>query len=353
MRTILVTGGTGYIGSHTCLTLLENKFKVIVFDNLKNSSYLIFLRIKEILIKKNLNKDLINNFTFIEGDIRDIKALENVFSKYEKEGNPIQAVIHFAGLKSVKESIEIPLSYWDVNLLGSINLFKVMTRYECNKIIFSSSATVYTFKNNELLKETDDLNPISPYGNTKLAIERVLKDLYIHSPLKWKICNLRYFNPIGAHSSGLIGENPLGKPNNIFPLILKVASKKMDQLKIFGNDWNTRDGTCIRDFIHVMDVAFGHYLALNYLFDNKSQYVSLNLGTGIGTSILKLIDIFEKVNQVEIPYVFSDRREGDQAFLVADNSLLKKTLNWEPKKNISEMCKDGWNWQKLNPNGCN
>ena len=261
------------------------------------------------------------------------------------------AVIHLAGLKSVRESCLKPLIYWENNLISSINLINVMDQFNCRNIVFSSSATVYKNKFNSLLSEKDFCEPVNPYGQTKLAVDNLLKDLYQSSPSEWRIASLRYFNPVGSHFSGLIGEDPLGDPNNLFPQITRVASGKLEKIKIFGSDWPTPDGTGIRDYIHIMDLADGHISVLNYLLNTKPQILTLNLGTGKGTSVLQLIKIFEKVNNVVIPYSFEDRRQGDNAFVVADNSLAVSILKWFPKGNIEQICADGWNWQLKNPKG--
>tara|TARA_Y100001978_G_C23548295_1_gene363210 strand:- start:104 stop:790 length:687 start_codon:yes stop_codon:yes gene_type:complete len=226
-----------------------------------------------------------------------------------------------------------------------------MDKNKCRTLVFSSSATVYGNSKYDLINEKSLINPINPYGNTKASIEKLLGDIFKSNIDKWSISNLRYFNPIGAHKSGLIGENPIGKTNNIFPLILKVASGEKAALKIFGNNWPTSDGTCVRDYIHVMDIAEGHMACLEYLFTNKSQLISLNLGTGKGTTVLELVNTFQNINNIKIPYVITKRREGDVARIVADNQLAKKLINWRPKRNIKLMCKDGWNWKNKNPNG--
>ena len=347
MKTILVTGGTGYIGSHTCLELLKKGYKVIIIDSLVNSSEKVLGNINALLNQKNIN----NTFTFVKGDISNENLLEQIFKKAKDGYSPIAAVMHFAGLKSVSESVSNPLKYWDKNVGGSIKLFKIMEKYECRTIIFSSSATVYQIKDNSLLSESSPIKASNPYGQTKVAIESLLNDLFLNSQNNWKIVNLRYFNPIGAHNSGLLGEDPIGIPNNIFPIINKVAINQIPKLQIYGNDWPTDDGTGIRDYIHVMDLADGHIAAMEYLVKNKSQIINLNLGTGKRTSVLELIKIFEQVNKVKINYEFVARRKGDHGVVIADNSLAKSLLNWEPKKNIYEMCKDGWNWQINNIKG--
>ena len=226
-----------------------------------------------------------------------------------------------------------------------------MEKHNCRNIVFSSSATVYKAKSDKLLNEEDFCEPVNPYGGTKLTIENILRDLYNSKPHEWRIANLRYFNPVGAHESGLIGEDPCGRPNNLYPQITKVAAGKLEKIKIFGSDWPTKDGTGIRDYIHVMDLAEGHILTLDHLSKEKPQILTLNLGTGRGTSVLELIRNFEKVNNIKIPFSFYKRRAGDNSFVVADNSLAKSVLNWAPKKNIDDVCRDGWNWQQKNPNG--
>ena len=349
MQSILVTGGTGFIGSHTCLLLLEKGYIVFILDSFVNSSEKSIEKILLILDEKGL--DVTGKIYLIEGDLRNLEDIEKVFQMSLKLKKKIESVIHFAGLKSVADSVISPLNYWDNNVNGTLNLLKIMKKYNCKNIVFSSSATVYKANSDKLLKENDPCEPINPYGNTKLNIERILKDLYKSEPLQWRIIALRYFNPVGAHSSGLIGENPIGKPNNIYPRITQVAIGRLSEIKIFGNDWPTFDGTGIRDYLHVMDLAEGHLSALNFLLNEKPQILTLNLGTGRGTSVLQLIKIFEKVNNVKIPFSFDERRKGDNAFVVADNSLAKKTLNWLAKKNIEDICKDGWNWQLRNPNG--
>ena len=348
MASILVTGGCGYIGSHTVLSLLEKGLNVYVIDSNENSSALVINRIRDILKKNNLQ--LTNNLYFVKGDVRISDDLEKVFLKALENDHNIYGVIHFAGLKAVEESCNSPLLYWDTNLVGTITLLKVMKKYNCRNLIFSGSATIYSNSIKNKLKEDSLIKPINPYGRTKAAVEILLNDIFL-SDNKWKIINLRYFNPIGAHQSGEIGEDPIGVPNNIFPLILNVAAKKINELKVYGKDWNTKDGTCIRDYIHVMDLADGHIAALNYLQNNSSQILHLNIGTGIGNSVLDLINIFQEVNNVEVPYSFVNRREGDKAEIIADNTKILSTLNWEPKRSLKNMCLDGWKWHLMNPNG--
>ncbi len=344
---VLVTGGAGFIGSHTCLVLLEKGYEVVVIDSFVNSNRRSLYRVVEIM-KSNKNKV---NLEVINADIKDEGSLEDLFLEYYRLGKPFDAVIHFAGLKSVKDSVLNPLRYWDTNVNGSINLLKVMKKYDCRTIVFSSSATIYGVSSNQKLNEKTEIKPINPYGQTKAVIEQLLNDIYDSYPDKWRIANLRYFNPIGAHFSGKIGESPVGVPNNIFPYIAQVAAGCLDELTIFGNDWPTIDGTCIRDYVHVMDLAYGHISALEYLFENKPQLTSLNIGTGLGTSVLELVNTFQKVNNVLVPFKFASRRIGDSCSVIADNSLAISSLNWSPKRSLEQMCLDAWKWQLLNPKG--
>tara|TARA_B100000242_G_scaffold289474_1_gene259375 strand:+ start:535 stop:1587 length:1053 start_codon:yes stop_codon:yes gene_type:complete len=349
MKSILVTGGAGFIGSHTTLLLLEKGYEIFVIDSFVNSSPKSIEKV--CLILKHLNIDVQSKIHLFKGDIKNKSDIEKVFQMSNKQKKKIQAVIHFAGLKSVSDSITHPITYWENNVIGTINLLKIMSKYDCNNIVFSSSATVYKAKSDKLLTENDICEPINPYGFSKLTIERILNDLYISNPSKWRIASLRYFNPVGNHKSGLIGEDPLGKANNIYPQITKVAIGKVSEIKIYGSDWPTHDGTGIRDYIHVMDIAEGHLAALNYLLKEKPQNLIINLGTGKGTSVLELIRIFQEINNVKIPFSFVGRRPGDFPFVVADNSLAKSILNWEPKSDIKDICRNGWNWQLKNPNG--
>lgn len=340
MNTILLTGGAGYVGSHIALNLLKKNFSVIVFDSYINSSNKVFDNFYKVL-----GEDIIcENLKLYNGDLREEESLKKLFTDANNQGKHVDTVIHCAGLKSVKESCFNPLKYWDVNVRGTINLLKLMEEFSCKKLIFSSSATVYDPTELDLLNEKSNLKPVNPYGNTKYVIEKLLEDIYLSSKNAWSIINLRYFNPIGADPDGLIGENPLSVKNNIFPLILDVASKKLDKFTIFGNDWDTKDGTCIRDYIHIDDLAESHIRALQYVAENKPNFLNLNIGTGKGTSILELINTFEEINKVKIPYVFGQRREGDFGCVVADNSLSRNLLNWAPQKNLEDMCRDGWKW---------
>ena len=346
MENILVTGGCGFIGSHVALGLLEKGFKVTVIDSNINSSSTTIDKIKKIA------SNSFNSIEFIKGDIRNDIALENIFKEFIRKGSEIKAVIHLAGLKSVKESIKKPIEYWDNNVLGSLSLFRTMIKFKCFNIIFSSSATVYGNPKSIPIFEANEKNPINTYGETKLTIEKILRDL--HSVNNFNVILLRYFNPIGAHYSGLIGENLNDISDNIFPNILQVALNKQSYLKIFGNSWPTSDGTAVRDFIHVMDLADAHIKALNYLKDKDSFLLALNIGTSYPCSILELIETFENINKVKIPYKFFEKRSGDAPFLLANCSLAKNTINWETKKNLNDMCKDGWNYAKQNFNDfCN
>lgn len=346
MTTLLITGGAGFIGSHTCIRLIEFGHQIIVLDDYSNSSPESLKRVKKILGKKACNL-----LKIYRGDIRNKKLLEDIFMTFLSKENPIEGVIHFAGLKAVEKSTQNPLKYWDVNVNGSLCLFEVMSKFKCQTIVFSSSATVYGSASDKLINENDEIKPENPYGHTKVAIETILYNLFESSSKEWNITNLRYFNPIGSHESGLIGENPCGTANNLFPLICKVAAGKKEKIEIFGKDWPTPDGTAIRDYIHVMDLAEGHCLALKNLLTNPSRIFNVNLGTSKGTSVLEIIKTFEKTNDIKIPYEFVGRRKGDSCITVADNSYAQKLLNWVPSRNLEVMCRDGWNWQKRNPEG--
>ena len=343
--TILITGGSGFIGSHTCVKLLNKGYELVVIDSLLNSSSKSIMSVKKL---HESNSKKIKKLHFFKGDVRDKVFLERIFNYANHIGKPIKGVIHFAGLKSVRQSFNNPLKYWDFNFVGTLRLIEIMEKFDCRTMIFSSSASLYGSPKVNLVSEDADINPNSPYGYSKATIEILLKNLFDSQVDYWNIVNLRYFNPIGAHNSGMIGENSVGIPNNVFPLIMKVAAKKIDKLKIFGNDWNTKDGTCVRDYIHVMDLAEGHILSLEYLLKNESQFINLNLGTGIGNSVLELVRTFMKVNNVDVPYVFTKRREGDAETLIADNSFACSLLKWKPLRSIEQMCLDGWRWQLSN-----
>lgn len=345
MSIVLATGGLGYIGSHTCIRLIEEGNDVVILDSLINSSIKVLNRIEKVLISSDSNKNKGKIF-FREGDIRNINLLEKIFKEFKLLKKPITSVLHFAGLKYVDKSIIRPLEYWDVNVSGTINLLSVMKKYKCKILVFSGSATIYKSVANKKIKETNLLEPINPYGNTKLVIEKILDDLFRSEPLDWRFATLRYFNPVGAHPSGLIGEDAQNQSTNLFPVIMKVINKEIDILSIFGNNWPTKDGTCIRDYIHVIDLAEAHMLALNYLTLNKPQNINLNIGTGKGTSILEIISTFKNTLNLNIKYKFTNKRKGDYPYVVSDNSKAKSILKWEPKKNLTEMCIDSWNWNK-------
>ena len=349
MKSILITGGTGFIGSHTCIKLLENGFRVIILDSFVNSSYLVYERIKTFFKDK---LDNINDLLILKkGDVRNEDSIKEIFEYAKSRSFFIDGVIHFAGLKSVGESVENPLEYWDVNVNGSISLLKVMQNYNCKTIVFSSSATIYGEVSAYPLSESTKIKPKNPYGDTKATVELLLENMFLSSKDNWKIAILRYFNPIGAHDSGLLGEDPSDTPNNIFPYICKVAIGEFKELKIFGNDWPTKDGTGIRDYIHVMDLAEAHKNALDFLLKGLPQCIKVNIGTGKGKSVLELIKTFEKVNNCKIPYVFVKRRAGDVPYVVAKNDLAISLLGWIPQKSFEEMCIDGYRWQINNPKG--
>jgi len=327
MNYVLVTGGLGFIGSHTVVELIKNKYEVVICDNLSNSKINVIDKIEKITSKKII---------FEKCDLLNIKDLETIFNKYN-----FIFVIHFASLKSVNDSIKYPLSYYNNNVVGSINLFNIMDKYNVRKIIFSSSATVYG-KCNCPVKETDTagINISSVYGNTKFMIEEILKSLE-----NWSIVILRYFNPIGCHSSGFLGEEPSNTPNNLFPYILKVAIGELNELKIYGNDYLTKDGSCVRDFIHVEDLANAHIASIKKLSENKVNIY--NVGTGVGYTVKEVLNTFENINNIKINKIFSDRREGDIDVLYSDSSKIKKELNWYPKKTLEDMCFDGFKFIKI------
>ena len=334
---ILVTGGAGYIGSHTCIEMLKAGHNVVVIDNLDNSSYESLKRVEEITGKK---------VKFYQDDVRDMAALEKIFSE-----NEIEAVIHFAGLKAVGESVAKPIEYYDNNLISTLMLLEVMRNFGVKKFVFSSSATVYGVSKTMPLKEGMPTGAINPYGRTKLFIEEMLRDLYV-SDNSWGIAILRYFNPIGAHSSGKIGEDPKGIPNNLMPYIAQVAVGRRSELHVFGNDYNTPDGTGVRDYIHVCDLAAGHVKAVEWALKN-TKCDEFNLGTGNGTTVLELKNAFEKASGVEVPYVIDPRRPGDLDEVYADAKKAEEILGWTAKLSVEDMCRDTWNWQKNNPNGYN
>lgn len=332
---ILVTGGAGFIGSHTAVELLQEGFEIVVVDSLVNSQAESLHRIKELTGK---------DFPFYPIDLLDAQALEAVFQKHE-----IDSVMHFAGLKSVGESIEEPLMYYMNNIAGTVNLCETMKKHNVKKLVFSSSATVYGNPEKVPIDESSPLSATNPYGRTKLMIEDILRDLYASDP-SWKIALLRYFNPIGAHESGRIGEDPAGIPNNIMPYITQVAIGKRKMLQVFGNDYETHDGTGVRDYIHVTDLANGHVKALQYLTNNTGIEV-FNLGTGKGCSVLDLVNMFMEATATDIPYQLVPRRPGDSAICYANPEKAKKLLGWQAEKGLLDMCRDSWKWQSQNPNG--
>lgn len=325
---ILVTGGTGYIGSHTCVELLNSGYEVVIVDNLSNSKREVVNKIKKITGKP---------VKFYKQDVCNKKALQKIFAE-----NEIEAVIHFAGLKAVGESVQKPLMYYRNNLDSTLSLLEVMIEYNCKNIVFSSSATVYGSPQSLPIKEDFPLSTTNPYGSTKLMIEDILRDLYI-SDNEWSVALLRYFNPIGAHKSGLIGENPNGIPNNLMPYIIKVATGELPVLNVFGNDYDTEDGTGVRDYIHVVDLAKGHIKAIDHVIKTNG-WDTFNLGTGHGYSVLQLINTFERVNNIKVNFQIAERRPGDIAACYADPHKAKEILGWEAEKDIEEMCKDGYHF---------
>jgi len=333
--TILVTGGAGYIGSHACLELLRAGYDVVVVDNLSNSKEQSITRVREIS-----GKDL----AFIKADLLDKDALEAAFTAH-----PIDIVMHFAGLKAVGESVSMPLAYYHNNITGTLVLSEVMRSRGVKNIIFSSSATVYGDPESVPIRENAKLGPTNPYGRSKLMIEEILKDLHASDP-SWNVILLRYFNPVGADSSGMIGEDPNGIPNNLMPYISQVAVGKLPRLNVFGNDYPTPDGTGVRDYIHVVDLASGHVKAVDKLRQNPGVAV-YNLGTGQGYSVLEMVRAFERATGREIPYRIAERRPGDIAACYADPTLAKTELGWEARRGLAEMCADAWRWQSQNPNG--
>ena len=332
---ILVTGGAGYIGSHTCIELINAGFEVVIVDNLINSSIKVIERIESLVSC---------SIPFYEFDIRDKQRLTNVFQKHKIDG-----VIHFAGLKSVDESIKNPIEYYYNNLSSIFVLLNVMKEFECKNLVFSSSATVYGDQPKLPIKEDSTLSATNPYGQSKLMIEKVLQDVFA-SDKNWQIAILRYFNPVGAHKSGLIGEDPKDLPSNLLPYIAQVAMGKLEKLKIFGGDYDTFDGTGIRDYIHVVDLARGHIKALKTL-KKKGQVLKVNLGTGKGFSVLEIVKAFEKASGKDVPYEIVERRAGDIAISFADSTYAKEKLNWESELDLEKMCEDTWRWQLKNPNG--
>ena len=333
---VLVTGGAGYIGSHTCVELLNSGYGVVVIDNLCNSNPKSLDRVRELTGKE---------LTFYEGDVRDEALLKKIFAE-----NDIGCVIHFAGLKAVGESVSIPWKYYDNNLNSTLVLTKVMKEVGMMNIIFSSSATVYTADNEMPLKETSRTGGCTnPYGWTKYMTEQILSGI-AYAEKDWSVVLLRYFNPIGAHPSGRMGEDPRGIPNNLMPYITQVAVGRREKLSVYGNDYPTHDGTGVRDYIHVVDLAKGHVAAVDYACNHKGCEV-FNLGTGVGVSVLDMVNTFREVNHVELPYVIAPRRPGDIATCYADPTKSREVLGWTAEHDLADMCRDSWNWQKNNPMG--
>lgn len=337
MPTLLVTGGAGYIGSHTCVELLEAGHELVVLDNLCNSSREALRRVERISGK---------SLTFIEGDVRDAATLDRLFADHV-----IDAVIHFAGLKAVGESVEIPLSYYDNNVTGTLTLLAAMRRHSVTSLVFSSSATVYGDPHQVPITEDFPLSATNPYGRSKLIVEDMLRDLHRAEP-GWSIMILRYFNPVGAHESGLIGEDPQGTPTNLMPFIAQVAVGKREFLSVYGNDYPTADGTGVRDYLHVVDLAIGHTQAIDALAKaTPGRLCTCNLGTGRGYSVLDVVRAFERVSGRKIPHVLAARRPGDIAACYADPTRAERELGWKAVRGLDEMCADAWRWQCGNPQG--
>lgn len=332
---ILVTGGAGYIGSHTCVELLAAGYDLVVLDNLSNSSRESLKRVEQIAGK---------SVEFVEGDIRGRDLLRSVFERFE-----IEAVIHFAGLKAVGESVAMPLRYYDNNVSGSVALFEIMAEFGCKRLVFSSSATVYGDPASVPITEDFPLSTTNPYGASKLMVENILRDVFT-SDADWSIGLLRYFNPVGAHVSGLIGEDPNGIPNNLMPFVSQVAVGQRERLSVFGGDYNTPDGTGVRDYIHVVDLAKGHLAALRALI-NQTGVLTVNLGTGRGYSVLEMVKAFESASNRPVNYQIVDRRPGDVAQCYADPGTALETLGWKAELGIERMCEDAWRWQSMNPKG--
>ena len=335
MARLLLTGGAGFIGSHTAVVLQQAGHQLVVLDNFSNSAPEALRRVEKLTGQ---------SIDVIPGDLRDPKAVERAFA------HGVDAVVHFAGLKAVGESVEKPLLYWDVNLSGSRVLLEAMGAAGCRTLVFSSSATVYGIPDQVPIPETAPVQPNNPYGHTKAAVEQMLADVAA-SEAGWRVACLRYFNPVGAHPSGQIGEDPLGIPDNLFPFVSQVAVGQRPELKVFGSDWPTPDGTCLRDYIHVMDLAEGHRAALEVLLDSSDQQMTLNLGSGQGHSVLEVVQAFEKASGQAVPYELVARRPGDAASTAADPALAQKQLGWCTQRSLQECCRDSWAWQQANPNG--
>ena len=337
MPTVLLTGGAGYIGSHTCVELIGAGFETVLLDNFCNSSPVVLDRIEKITGRRP---------SFVAGDVRDAALLDRAFDEH-----PVDAVVHFAGLKSVGESLAQPLAYYASNVCGSTTLFDAMRAHGVRRIVFSSSATVYGMAAEMPLKETSPTAPASPYGHTKLMVERILHDIAKADP-RWRIMCLRYFNPVGAHESGLIGEDSRNEPNNLMPYVAQVAVGRLPRVRVFGNDYPTPDGTGVRDYIHVTDLATGHVAAIRRLLEDAPiEHTIVNLGTGRGHSVLELLYAFMRTSGRAVPYDVVERRAGDVATSYADVALAHRVLDWEAERDLERMCADAWRWQSANPNG--
>ncbi len=354
---MLLTGGAGFIGSHTCLTLLEAGHQVVVVDDFSNGSAEALRRVAKLAGLGPWRQASAEHWSAAEpgdgslslfrGDVRSPQHLDRAFTG---GGGGISAVLHFAGLKAVGESMTQPLRYWDVNVTGTVRLLEAMGRHGCQTLVFSSSATLYGTTDQVPIPETAPLQPINPYGYTKTAVERMLTDVATSAP-GWRIALLRYFNPVGAHPSGCIGEDPSGLPNNLFPFLCQVAGGRRERLDIFGGDWPTPDGTGVRDYLHVMDLAEGHGRALDVLQAEPPQLLTLNLGSGQGHSVLDLVRTFEATNRLTLPYAVVERRPGDSAVSVADPREAERRMGWRTRRSLADICRDGWAWQSANPQG--
>jgi UDP-glucose 4-epimerase len=336
---LLITGGAGFIGSHACLVLLGAGHELVVLDNFHNSSPESLRRVQALA-----GETATNQLSVLEGDIRSDTDLRQALA------GGVDAVVHFAGLKAVGESVSDPLSYWDVNVSGSRQLLSQMQAHGCRTIVFSSSATLYGLPDRVPINEQAPVQPINPYGQTKAAVEQMLADIAASEP-GWRIARLRYFNPVGAHPSGRIGEDPNGIPNNLFPFVSQVAVGRRQQLQVFGGDWPTPDGTGVRDYIHVMDLAEGHQAAVEHLLNHPPQLLTLNLGSGRGHSVLEVVRAFEEASGKTVPFRISERRPGDAASTVADPGQAAEILGWRTRRSLSDICRDGWIWQSNNPEG--
>lgn len=351
MARVLITGGAGFIGSHLCLHMLKAGHSLVVLDNFRNSSPVALKRVATLAGLHPLRADRPGLWrdgqpSRLELRYGDIRCRDDLLQACKD----IDAVIHLAGLKSVGESVEDPLQYWEVNVNGTLQLLQVMDELCCRVFVFSSSASVYGLQDKVPIAESADIKPINPYASTKATVEQLLSDL-VASGAGWRVACLRYFNTVGAHPSGQIGEAPLSIPSNLFPLITQVASGKRQHLNIYGQDWPTKDGTCLRDYIHVMDLADGHVAALQYLLNHESQLLRVNLGTGDGHSVLEVIQAFNSASGLSIPWTISERRPGDTAISVADVRLAQQVLGWTASRSLEEMCKDSWAWLCANPSG--